>query len=72
MYFASVRSPKLAGELFFYKDNTFVVKWNTRTFNADAYLYFNPSNKNFSMKAISDLTDFSYDFQDLYFTKKNN
>ena len=72
MYFASVRSPKLAGELFFYKENTFVVKWNTRTFNADAYLYFNPSNKNFSMKAISDLTDFSYDFQDLYFTKKNN
>jgi len=67
--FDSKRSPKLSGEVFFYKNNTFIVKWDRRSFDADAYLHFqtNKDGKPFSIKmeAISPLTDFSFDFQDL-------
>lgn len=73
LFFKSSRSPKLAGEIFFYKDNTLVVKWNTRSFNADAFLSFElDKNGNLNvlkMKPISELTDFSYDFHDLNFVK---
>jgi CubicO group peptidase (beta-lactamase class C family) len=71
LYFNSVRSPQLAGEVFFYKDNIFALKWNTRTFQADALLTFSLDNTNLKMKPISDITDFSYDFQDLDFNKVN-
>jgi CubicO group peptidase (beta-lactamase class C family) len=73
LYFKSIRSPKLAGEVFFYKDNTLAVKWENRSFNADAFLFFEMDEKGKSiglkMKPISELTDFSYDFQDLNFAK---
>ena len=73
LFFTSIRSPKLIGEIFFYKDNTLVVKWNTRSFNADAFLSFeldkNGNMNVLKMKPISELTDFSYDFQDLNFIK---
>lgn len=73
LFFKSIRSPKLAGEILFYKDHTLVVKWNNRSFNADAFLSFeldkNGNINGLKMKAISELTDFSYDFQDLSFTK---
>ena len=73
LFFKSIRSPQLAGEVFFYKDNTFAVKWNNRSFNADAFLFFEMDGKGKSiglkMKPISDLTDFSYDFQDLDFVR---
>lgn len=73
LFFKSIRSPQLADEVFFYKDNTFAVKWNTRSFNADAFLFFEMDEKGESyglkMKPISDLTDFSYDFQDLDFVR---
>ena len=73
LFFRSIRSPKLIGEIFFYKDNTLVVKWNTRSFNADAFLSFeldkNGNMNVLKMKPISELTDFSYDFQDLNFIK---
>jgi CubicO group peptidase (beta-lactamase class C family) len=74
MRFDSKRSPKLTGELIFYKGNTFVVKWDDRSMDADAFAIFsldengNPSGM--KMKAISPLTDFSYDFQDLEFVRK--
>lgn len=68
LYFASKRSKWLTGEVFFYKDNTLAVKWDRRTFDADAYLFFD-SATHFTMKPISPLTDFSYDFQDLDFTR---
>ncbi len=67
--FRSVRSPKLTGELFYYKGNTFVVKWNNRSFDADAYVTFSVDDQmkpvSIKMKPISPLTDFSFDFQDL-------
>lgn len=71
--FQSVRSPQLRGDMSFYKGNTFVVKWDVRSINADAFVVFsldtegNPDG--FKMKAVSPLTDFSYDFQDLSFTR---
>ncbi|NHM07918.1 serine hydrolase [Flavobacterium sp. CYK-4] len=69
LYFRSVRSPQLSGEVFFYKENTFAVKWYNRSFLADAFLTFSADNTNIKMKAISPLTDFSYDFHDLDFSK---
>lgn len=73
LIFESKRSPQLTGELFYYKDNTYAVKWNNQYFHADAFVFATIKNGkmiNFKMKAISPLTDFSYDFQDLNFTKK--
>jgi CubicO group peptidase (beta-lactamase class C family) len=73
LYFASSRSKRLVGEIFFYKNQNFVVKWDVRSFNADSHLFFElnaDGNVNrLTMKAISPLTDFSYDFHDLDFTK---
>ncbi|MGL2966995.1 serine hydrolase [Flavobacterium sp. XGLA_31] len=75
LYFASKRSKRLTGEVFFYKDNTFAVKWNVRSFHADAFIYFdldtNGNPNHFKMKAISPMTDFSYDFHDLDFNRIN-
>lgn len=68
-WLTSKRSPKLKGELFPFKGNTLIVRWNDRTMDADAYVMFTtdmdgkPSG--ITMKAISPLTDFSFDFQDL-------
>ena len=67
LYFTSKRSPQLTGEVFFYKDKTFAVKWNNRSFLANAFLTFSEEEDNITMKPISPLTDFSYDFQDLDF-----
>lgn len=75
LWFDSKRSPKLTGELFPYKGNSFVVKWRDRSMDADAYVLFslNAEGKasGITMKAISPLTDFSYDFQDLNFSRKD-
>jgi CubicO group peptidase (beta-lactamase class C family) len=72
-FFISKRSPKLSGEIFPFKENSFVVKWNDRSMDADAFLIFrlneNGMAEGIKMKAISPLTDFSYDFQDLDFKK---
>jgi len=76
LWFDSKRSPKLTGELFHYKGNTFVVKWKDRSMDADAFVNFSldedgkPSGM--KMRAISPLTDFSYDFHDLDFQRVKN
>ena len=68
-WLASKRSPKLKGELFPYKGNTLIVRWTDRSMDADAFVMFTtdmdgkPSGM--TMKAISPLTDFSFDFHDL-------
>ncbi|HEY3390588.1 MAG TPA: serine hydrolase [Prolixibacteraceae bacterium] len=75
-WFDSKRSPKLTGELLPYKGNTFVVKWNDRSLDADAYVMFDLDNtgkaSGIKMKAISPETDFSFDFQDLDFIRVEN
>ncbi len=73
LWFDSKKSFLLTGEMFPYKGNTFIVKWNDRSFDADAYVMFDldkdgkPSG--IKMKPISPLTDFSFDFQDLDFSR---
>lgn len=71
LWFDSKRSPKLTGEMFAFKGNTFVVKWRDRSMDADAFVSFsldeNGKASGITMKPISPLTDFSYDFQDLEF-----
>jgi len=72
-WFDSKRSPKLTGELLPYKGSTFIVKWNDRSMDADAYVMFSIDTDGkadgIKMKAISPLTDFSFDFQDLDFKR---
>jgi len=67
--FRSVKSPKMRGEMLYYTGNTFVVKWDDRSMDADAWAVFSLNKEGkaeaFTMDAISPLTDFSYDFQDL-------
>lgn len=74
-WFDSKRSPKLTGEMFAYKGNTFVVKWRDRSMDADAFVNFRLDEQGkasgITMRAISPLTDFSFDFQDLDFHRKN-
>jgi hypothetical protein len=76
LYFSSKRSPRLSGEVFFYKNRNFVVKCNERSFGADSHIFFDVDEKgnanHFTMKAISPLTDFSYDFHDLDFSRVEN
>lgn len=53
--------------------NLFVVHWNDRSLDADAYVRFSTDYSGkvsgFSMQAVSAATDFSYDFQDLDFAR---
>lgn len=67
--FNAVRSPRLRGDMFHYTGNTFIVRWDDRTFDADAFAIFSLDREgraeSIRMEAISSLTDFSYDFHDL-------
>lgn len=70
----SVKSPKLRGDMLYYTGNTFIVKWDDRSMDADAYAVFTLDKDGeaaaFTMEAISPLTDFSYDFHDLSMKRK--
>ncbi|MBK9285387.1 MAG: serine hydrolase [Sphingobacteriaceae bacterium] len=69
MFFNSSKSIRMKGEMFFYNTNTFIVKWNERSFDADAFVHFIVDNAGkvtgFKVEAFSPLTDFSFDFQNL-------
>jgi len=69
----SAKSPKLRGDMLYYTGNTFVVRWDDRAMDADAYAVFCLDREgepvSLTMEAISPLTDFSYDFHDLYLKK---
>jgi CubicO group peptidase (beta-lactamase class C family) len=62
-------TPALTGKLEHWQQDTFVARWNDRSLLADAYVTFslNPDGtiERAKMKAVSPLTDFSFDFQDL-------
>lgn len=62
-------SERLKGEVLPYSKDTFVVKWDDRSYDADAFftLTFDENGKAVSakMKPISEVTDFSFDFGDL-------
>ncbi|MEO6819250.1 MAG: serine hydrolase [Ginsengibacter sp.] len=73
LFFNSVNSPRLFGNIEYYKGNTFIVRWDDRSMDADAFVLFgfNYAGKpsTITMEPISPLTDFSFDFQDLNFTR---
>ncbi len=66
------KTAQLVGTLEHWQHDTFLVRWDDRSLNADAFVNFSldPDGKvrDVRMQAISDLTDFSFDFQDLLFT----
>jgi len=70
LYFTSMRSPSLRGQMVHFRENTFIVRWDDRTHEADSYVLFeddkNGKIKSFSMKALSNRTDFSYDFHHVH------
>ncbi|KJD33278.1 beta-lactamase [Tamlana sedimentorum] len=69
LWFKSEKSPKLNGEMFFYKANTFAIKWEYQDMNADAFAMFfldeEGKAQEIKMKGISPNIDFSFDFHDL-------
>ena len=69
LWLKSVRAPRLVGQLLPYRGSTYVVRWKARSLNADAFAAFALDEQGraagLKMKPISELTDFSYDFQDL-------
>ena len=71
--FRSVRSGRLVGMMEAYKPNTFIVRWDDRSLLADAYVKFTTDYDDrphgITMKAVSPLTDFSFDFHDLDFKR---
>jgi len=73
LWFKSYRSPKLIGPMFFYKANTFAIKWIDREDDCDALAIFSLDEdgkaQGIKMKGISPSIDFSYDFQDLNFQR---
>jgi hypothetical protein len=56
--------------MFHYTANTFIIKWDDRSMDADAFAGFSRDREGkpsaMTMEAVSPLTDFSYDFHDLY------
>lgn len=74
LIFRSVKSSDLTGTMHFYKGNTYVVRWNDPSLKADAFVNFSLNTEGeadgFSITAISPLTDFSFDFDDLDFQRK--
>ena len=65
----SKTSPRLKGDFIPYSANTFIAKWDDRSYDADAFMIFtfdeNGKAQSATMKPISDSTDFSFDFGDL-------
>lgn len=71
--FTTERSFQLQGDIYYYKDNKFAVQWDNRYLHADAFIILKTDGREvtgFEMKAISPLTDFSFDFHDLEFLKE--
>ncbi|MEZ5345178.1 MAG: serine hydrolase [Pyrinomonadaceae bacterium] len=73
LWFKSYRSPKLNGEMMYYKANAFAIKWEYQAMNADAFAIFGLDEEGkaqtIKMKGISPNIDFSFDFQDLDFRR---
>ena len=63
------KTPQLVGTLEHWQHDSFIVRWDDRSLNADAFVNFalTPDGKvrEMRMEAISPQTDFSFDFQDL-------
>ena len=66
---SSKSSPRLKGELLPYSPNVMIAKWDDRSYDADVFVNFrfdeNGTAEAMSLKPISEITDFSFDFEDL-------
>ncbi|QDO94707.1 serine hydrolase [Formosa sediminum] len=73
LWFTCKRSPKLNGQMYFYKATTFAVKWEFTGMPCDAFATFHLNEEGqaigIKMKGISPNIDFSFDFQDLNLTR---
>ena len=71
--FTARKSVNLSGTLEPFKDNTFIVRWDNRGFNADAFAKFEagPSGTITALKMtrVDPAADWSFDFQDLGFER---
>ena len=67
-------SPRLKGELIPYSPNVMIAKWDDRSYDADVFVNFqfdeNGKAQGMKLKPISEITDFSFDFEDLDLKKK--
>lgn len=76
LWFKSLRSPKMNGPMYLYKDNTFAIKWEYQDMNCDAFATFSFDEKgqaqSIQMKGISPDIDFSFDFHDLNLQRIEN
>jgi CubicO group peptidase (beta-lactamase class C family) len=67
-------TPLLTGTLEHWQHDTFVARWTDRELRADAFVTFalDPDGniETVKMRAVSPDTDFSYDFQDLLFRRR--
>ena len=65
-------TPSLTGTLEHWQHDSFIVRWDERWLNADAFVTFSLDEdgapREARMKAVSPNTDFSFDFQDLRLT----
>jgi len=66
------KTAQLVGTMEHWQHDTFIVRWDDRSLNADAFANFSldPDGKvrEVRMQPVSSLTDFSFDFQDLVLT----
>jgi len=73
LMFTAAKSPKLTGPMEQTGEHQFVVRWIDRSVDADAIIQFGLDENNavstMTMVAESEFADFSFDFQDLNFTK---
>lgn len=69
-------NPGMIGDVEHWQYDTFIVKWRNREFKADAYITFSLNADgtidHAKMKAVSPMTDASYDFHDLYLKPVTN
>ena len=68
------RSEVLDAPLIAVAPDRFVARWPDRSLNADAYVDFTVEDgqvTGMTMQAVSETTDFSFDFHDLDFTKRD-
>lgn len=75
LHFKAEKLSDLTGTMSFYKGTTYAVRWNDPSLKADAFVTFSldieGKANGFTMRPISPLTDFSYDYQDLDFKRLN-
>ncbi|WP_181918489.1 MULTISPECIES: serine hydrolase [unclassified Wenzhouxiangella] len=75
LWFRSPRSEPLTGPLEHFQHDTFIVRWEDRRLNADAYMTFTLTPEGevegARMKAVSPTTDFSFDFHHLDLRRVN-